>query len=292
MTIITNQPPINKKDFAITERQLSNNEGNPLGPSETNTFLYALQKKHNSIGFVPTTYSSSPKKETYITTVEEFKNDHSKTKLFIPIVIEGYRSLHANDDRSGFIAHALYYMKMLGHFLRGGCIEDHIVMLSAHRIKETVNAFYCEYYDPKGRNVNELQFVKGSNQELNVRDMIKNVQLTLDKHYECCSAKRNDGFWYWNYNTYLYNHNNGRISADQSIFNTVDCGYLVMRRCAQLAEQEGFESTDIGTIGSKALSLVKQHVNIDELISSVANHDPMLSEPSNSSSDIEDFATI
>lgn len=230
-------------DYASARAQLQEKPSikAPLDSKCSDVFLDALRKIDPSIAHVSTDYYGLfADSDPYEAAVDSFKQDLTKTKLFIPMVIEGYSSLHANEARSGFFEAAVYYAGMVAHFFSGGCIENHIVMLTAIRNED--GSFKLEYYDPKGRDVTSSQIIRYSNNTQNVEKVINTVKTALGKD-----------------NVNLVFHNNGRISADQSIFNAIDCGYLVIRRCAQIAGRKDFEFTNIATIASRALALISDN---------------------------------
>ncbi|MBS0653584.1 MAG: hypothetical protein JSR39_08710 [Verrucomicrobia bacterium] len=231
---------LNTDDYASARAQLQEKPGikESLDSKCSDVFLDVLRKIDPSIALVPTDYyglfaDSNPYKDA----VDSFKEDLTKTKLFIPMVIEGYSSLHADEAPSGFFEAIVYYACMLAHFFSGGCVENHIVMLTAIRNED--GSFKLEYYDPKGRDATSSQIIRYSKNTENVENVINTVKMALGKD-----------------NVNLVFHNKGRVSADQSIFNAIDCGYLVIRRCAQIEGRKDFESKDIATIASQALALI------------------------------------
>jgi hypothetical protein len=231
-------------DYASAEAQLRDKPSinAPLDSKCTDAFLDVLRRKDPSIAHVPTDYSapSADDRDPYQASTNAFTADQTKTKLFIPLVIEGYSSLHANEERTGLFQNAVYYVKMLVHFLCGGCIENHIVMLTV--IKNNDGSYRLEYYDPKGRDVSDSQIIRYSQNNQNVVKVINTVARALGPK-----------------NVRLVFHNQGRWSANQSILNGIDCGYFVIRRCARISGLKNFGSTDIATIASRALTFIQDN---------------------------------
>ncbi len=228
-------------DYQIAQAQLRDKPSlnAPLSATCTDVFLDVLRRNDPSIAHLRTEYyAPSADIDPYQITISAFKSAPTKTKLFIPLVIQGYKSLNKDSNPTSFIQNVIYYVKMLAHFLRGGCVEDHIVMISV--IKNNNASYQLEYYDPKGRDSSNSQIIRYSQNTQNTKKVINTVQTALGAG-----------------NVELVYHNQGRFSANQSIFNGVDCGYLVIRRWAQIAGLKNFDKTTIITIASRALTLIQ-----------------------------------
>ncbi|MBS0649587.1 MAG: hypothetical protein JSR93_00350 [Verrucomicrobia bacterium] len=218
-----------------------------LGPSCVEVFLDAIRNDHPEISCAKTTYSQSltSDQDPYEEAVEEFKTDGSKTKLIVPIIIEGFNtSFVRNGGHLNTVSARIdYLVSMIWHFLCGGSVENHIVMLTVS--KKDNNSYEVEYYDPKGRGVSSSQIIQYSKDTQNVEGVINTVFNTLSEG----NAKRVD----------LTYHNQGRLYSDQSIFNKVDCGYYVMQRAAEAAGRTDFGFTNIGDIADRAYAVIQQH---------------------------------
>lgn len=272
-----------QQDLAIATNQLEHPpSGLCLTPTTTNVFFSALEKQENNrVAFVA---DKTPLEEC-LAQVQNFMGNEKQQVLFIPLVIKGYSTPASQEshkkempqiseesspakeeveleDEFSYLEEPssknspppsrslretiVFFFKGFIHFLRGGSFENHIVLIT---LRKTEDGLQIEYYDPKGRPVSDLSIVeeKGADNSISrhsIEEYMQRVAKTVKSSTTSITT------------TY---HHQGRLAADQSIFNKNKCGFCVIRRALTIVHPKEKIAKDISSISEKALNVIRSN---------------------------------
>lgn len=207
--------------------------------------------------------------------VNAFLANDQKDVLFIPLVVKGYRtkiyqekavekiqqqkkseissdsetefedvgessSKEEPSDSLSFRERLVSYFRGFIHFLRGGSLESHIVLITVR--KKEGGSYEVEYYDPKGRSISDLCKVAGKEADGSVSEH------PITQYMDKIIARTGGG-------SPIYYHQ-GRLAADQSIFNRTECGFHVIRRALSVAKPDEKVDRNISSVAAAALKII------------------------------------
>lgn len=218
----------NDLNFTAVMKQLDSYKDGCLDGSSTGMFLASLcsQKPDLGLTYLPRTndYVPEPPRNPQNLTerIREFQSSKNK-RLFIPLTINGYEQLPKNAPLAQRISH---FFGAIKHFLQGGCIESHSVLLTVKK-DEKGEGFSVEYYDPKGRSPNTRQ---------SIQDIGSNTNPLPYTIVDCFAEIENQ------FKVKVTQYKQGRFEADQSIFNTNECGFFVINRILEQSNIEDYRA--------------------------------------------------